>query len=196
MDIGTRVREVREDLGMSQAELARRAGVARNHIVMIEAGSRTPSLALLERIAHELRTEPAELLREPVPLAPKDPQQWERLLASVRERRSEVEAKVEELVELPRSEVNPYQVKWALDEAQGCEVTLMLGLPGSRREQDKIMLEIDPLTVDVDQFEEWQQEWLEAKRFYDGIVERLVEASLVEWKDGTGQKAEPVPVGI
>jgi transcriptional regulator with XRE-family HTH domain len=68
MNIGARVREAREDLGMSQAELARRAGVARNHIVMIEHGGRTPSVGLLEKIAHELRTEPAELLREPVPL--------------------------------------------------------------------------------------------------------------------------------
>jgi transcriptional regulator with XRE-family HTH domain len=74
MDIGARMREVRKDLGMPQAELARRAGTSRNHIVMIEAGSRTPSMALLERIAHELHTEPAELLREPVPLvgAPSD----------------------------------------------------------------------------------------------------------------------------
>jgi transcriptional regulator with XRE-family HTH domain len=192
MDIGTRVREVREDLGMSQAELARRVGVARNHIVMIEAGSRTPSLALLERIAHELRTEPAELLREPVPLAPKDPQQWERLLASVRERRSEVEAKVEELLELPRSEVNPYQVKRALDEAQGCEVALLLALPGSRREQDKIMLEIDLSSIDLDQWEET----LKAQQFYKDIVERLVEAGLVELRERTGQQAEPVPVGI
>jgi transcriptional regulator with XRE-family HTH domain len=69
MNIGARVREAREDLGMSQAELARRAGVARNHIVMIEHGGRTPSVGLLEKIAHELRTEPAELLREPAPLA-------------------------------------------------------------------------------------------------------------------------------
>jgi transcriptional regulator with XRE-family HTH domain len=192
MDIGTRVREVREDLGMSQAELARRAGVARNHIVMIEAGSRSPSLALLERIAHELRTEPAELLREPVPLAPKDPQQWERLLASVRERRSEVEAKVEELLELPRGEVNPYQVKWALDEAQGCEVDLLRAQPGSRWEQDKIMLEIDLSSIDLDQLEET----LKAQRFYKEIVERLVEAGLVVLRERTGQQAEPVPVGI
>ena len=70
MDIGTRVREVRKDFGMSQAELARRVGTSRNHIVMIEVGSRTPSVALLERIAEKLRIEPAELLREPVPKAP------------------------------------------------------------------------------------------------------------------------------
>jgi len=66
MDIGQRVREIRKDLGMSAAELARRTGVARNTIVMIEAGRRTPSLGLVEKIARELRTEPAEFLRGPV----------------------------------------------------------------------------------------------------------------------------------
>jgi putative transcriptional regulator len=73
MDVGQRVREIRKDLGMSAAELARRTGVARNTIVMIEAGRRTPSLGLVEKIARELRTEPADLFREPVPFgdAPK-----------------------------------------------------------------------------------------------------------------------------
>jgi transcriptional regulator with XRE-family HTH domain len=214
MNIGQRVREAREALGMQRTVLARRVGVAENTIYRIETAKRTPSVELLEKIARELRTEPADLFKEPVPLAeasqesgrleeerieadsPKDWQHWETVLASVHERQSEVEAKVEELVELLRSEVNPYQVQWVLDEAQDCEVALLLAQPGSRREQDKIMLEIDPLTVDVDQFEEWQQEWLIAKRFYDGIVESLVEAGLVELKERAGQKAEPVPVGI
>jgi transcriptional regulator with XRE-family HTH domain len=69
MDIGQRIRAVREDVGMQATVLARRTGVAPNTIYRIETGERTPSMALLERIAHELHTEPAELLREPVPLA-------------------------------------------------------------------------------------------------------------------------------
>jgi transcriptional regulator with XRE-family HTH domain len=69
VEIGHRVREIRKDLGMPAAELARRVGTSRNHIVMIEAGSRTPSVGLLEKIARELRTEPAEFFKEPaVPL--------------------------------------------------------------------------------------------------------------------------------
>jgi transcriptional regulator with XRE-family HTH domain len=68
MNIGQRIREVREDLGMQAAVLARRVEVAPNTIYRIEAGDRTPSVALLEKIARELRTEPAELMREPVPL--------------------------------------------------------------------------------------------------------------------------------
>src|SRR5829696_3808191 len=70
MDIGRRIREVREDLGMPQAELARRAGVASNTIYLIETDRRRPSVGLLEKIARELRTEPAELMRESaLPLA-------------------------------------------------------------------------------------------------------------------------------
>jgi transcriptional regulator with XRE-family HTH domain len=70
MDIGRRIRAVREDLGMPQAELARRAGVASNTIYLIETDRRRPSVGLLEKIARELRTEPAELMRESaLPLA-------------------------------------------------------------------------------------------------------------------------------
>jgi transcriptional regulator with XRE-family HTH domain len=89
MDIGQRVREIRKDLGMSAAELARRTGVARNTIVMIEAGRRTPSLGLVEKIAHELRREPADLLKEPVPLdedpSPAGPEERRPSLDQVRE---------------------------------------------------------------------------------------------------------------
>jgi len=69
MDIGRRIRDVREDLGMPAAELARRVGVAPNTVWRYEAGEREPSMAMLEKIARALRTEPAELLREPSPLA-------------------------------------------------------------------------------------------------------------------------------
>src|SRR5215210_60384 len=69
MDIGRRIRDVREDLGMPAAELARRVGVAPNTVWRYESGEREPSMAMLEKIARALRTEPAELLREPSPLA-------------------------------------------------------------------------------------------------------------------------------
>ena len=69
MDVGRRIRDVREDLGMPAAELARRVGVAPNTVWRYEAGEREPSMAMLEKIARALRTQPAELLREPSPLA-------------------------------------------------------------------------------------------------------------------------------
>jgi repressor LexA len=70
MNVGQRIREVREDLGMQGSVLARRVGVAKNTIYRIETGDRTPSMALLEKIARELRVEPADLLKESsLPLA-------------------------------------------------------------------------------------------------------------------------------
>jgi transcriptional regulator with XRE-family HTH domain len=66
MDIGRRIRVVREDLGMPAAELARRVGVAPNTVWRYESGEREPSMAMLEKIARALRTEPAEFLREPM----------------------------------------------------------------------------------------------------------------------------------
>jgi transcriptional regulator with XRE-family HTH domain len=67
MNIGQRVREAREALGMQRTVLARRVGVAENTIYRIETAKRTPSVELLEKIARVLRTEPAEFLREPSP---------------------------------------------------------------------------------------------------------------------------------
>src|ERR687895_766105 len=66
MDIGRRIREVREDLGMPVAVLARRIGVAPNTVWRYESGEREPSMTMLAKIARELRTEPADLLREPL----------------------------------------------------------------------------------------------------------------------------------
>jgi transcriptional regulator with XRE-family HTH domain len=65
MDVGRRIREVREELGMPRTVLARRVGVADNTIWRIEAGKRAPSMGMLEKIARALRTEPAELMRGP-----------------------------------------------------------------------------------------------------------------------------------
>jgi hypothetical protein len=93
------------------------------------------------------------------------------------------------------SKADLHQVKWTLDEAQDGVDTLMLALPGSHRRhsrgRDKIAID-NLLAVDPDQWEELGN----AERFYDDIVERLVEAGLVELKERAGQKAEPVPVGI
>jgi transcriptional regulator with XRE-family HTH domain len=208
MNIGRRVREVREDLGMQRTVLARRVGVAENTIYRIETGTRTPSVELLEKLARALRTDPAELLREePVPLGkaprgegrleveipiPRDSQEWERLVASVRERQDAVEATVEELIKAPRDEANPRRVKWALEEAQDCATAIALAMPGSRREQGKIVVEITPSSPDLAPFKEYQAAW----RFYEGIRDRLADAGLVVLEERAGLPPEPVVVGI
>jgi transcriptional regulator with XRE-family HTH domain len=201
-----KLRVLRAERGLTLREAASLTGVAKETISDIERGLRHPHDPTLAKIAKGYGVPVGDLLEESVPLAeaseetgrlekerleadsPKDPQQWERVLASVRGRQREVEAKVGELVALPDdSKADLYQVEWALDEAQDCVNTLMLALPGSHRQhsrgRDEIV--IDPLTVDVDQFEEWQQEWLIAKRFHEGIFKSLVEAGLVELKERT-----------
>jgi transcriptional regulator with XRE-family HTH domain len=209
-----RLRVLRAERGLTLREAASLTGVAKETISDIERGLRHPHDPTLAKIAKGYGVPVGDLLEEPVPLAeaseetgrleeerleadsPKDPQQWERVLASVRERQREVEAKVGELVALPdQSKADLYQVKWALDEAQDCAITLLLALPGSHRRhrpgRDWIAND-NLLAVKPDQLEEW----VDAERLYERIVERLVEAGLVEWRERAGQKAEPVPVGI
>jgi transcriptional regulator with XRE-family HTH domain len=211
--LARKLRVLRAERGWTLNQAAERAGVQPETISDAEHGKRRPYTPTLTKIAKGYGVPVEDLLKEPIPLAeasqetghleeerleadtPKDRQTWGRVLASVRERQSEVEAKVEELVALPaHSKADLYQVKWALDEARDCADTLMLALPGShrrhRRGRDEIA--IDNLSaVDQDQLEEW----VDAERLYERIVERLVEAGLVELRERAGQKAEPVPVG-
>jgi transcriptional regulator with XRE-family HTH domain len=70
MDIGRRVREIREDRGMPRTELARRAGVHRNTLLRLEDGTHMPSVDKVERLANALRVPPSALFEEPV--LPKD----------------------------------------------------------------------------------------------------------------------------
>src|SRR5215213_3274213 len=200
-----RLRVLRAERGLTLREAAAKSGVAKETISDIERGLRHPHDPTLAKIAKGYGVHVEELLEEPLPLAeapeemerleeerleadsPKDRQHWEMVLASVRERQRDVEAKVEELVALGRGEADLYQVKWALDEARDCADTLMLALPGSyrrhRRGRDEIAID-NLLAVEQDQLEEWGN----AERFYERIVERLVESSLVELKESTGQK--------
>lgn len=53
-DLAAAVRGRRKDLGMNQAELARRAGVSRKWIYEFEAGKPTAELSLLLRVLDEL----------------------------------------------------------------------------------------------------------------------------------------------
>jgi transcriptional regulator with XRE-family HTH domain len=65
--LGERVREVRENLGLSQAEVAERAGVSSGLVGQIERGEVQPSLATLEALAAALGVSPCFLIREEDP---------------------------------------------------------------------------------------------------------------------------------
>lgn len=66
MDVGRRIRELREEQHLTQEELGRRAGVDSQTVYRYEAGSRFPSLAKLEEIAQALGVGPEELVRAPL----------------------------------------------------------------------------------------------------------------------------------
>jgi transcriptional regulator with XRE-family HTH domain len=211
--LARKLRVLRAERGLTLREAEQLTGVDKDTLSKIERGLRHPYDVTLSKLAKGYGVPVEELLEEPVPLAedpsetgrleeerleadsPQDPQQWKSVLASVRGRQREVEAKVEELIALGVGEADPYQVKWALDEAQDCWLTLLLALPGSRREHNKIVSEFNPYSMDKSQWEQREQSE-NARRFYSDLLERLVEAGLVEWRERTGQRTELVPVGI
>lgn len=53
-DVAAAVRGRRQDLGLSQAELAKRAGVSRKWVYEFEAGKSTAELGLVLRVLEEL----------------------------------------------------------------------------------------------------------------------------------------------
>jgi transcriptional regulator with XRE-family HTH domain len=62
MNIGKRLRELRETMGLSQGDIERRSGLLRSYISRVEGGYTAPSLATLEKFAKALEVEPYQLL--------------------------------------------------------------------------------------------------------------------------------------
>jgi transcriptional regulator with XRE-family HTH domain len=60
--LGELVRRTRDQLRLSQRQLASRVGVKASHIAYIESGQRTPSLTLIRRIADALGLNRREVL--------------------------------------------------------------------------------------------------------------------------------------
>lgn len=56
-ELGQRVRELRVQQGLSQTELARRAGMTQPAVARFEAGGTVPTLPVLERLARSLGAE-------------------------------------------------------------------------------------------------------------------------------------------
>ncbi len=55
-------RKIRKDLGLSQEEVAFRAGLKRSYLSDLERGTRNPSVRALGRIANALDVTPSRLL--------------------------------------------------------------------------------------------------------------------------------------
>ena len=62
--IGNRIRNIRQQRGLTQAELAQLVDMSLKHISAIECGIRLPSLETLIAIANELQTDSNTLLQD------------------------------------------------------------------------------------------------------------------------------------
>ncbi|HET8926349.1 MAG TPA: helix-turn-helix domain-containing protein [Microbacterium sp.] len=58
------LRDLRERAGLTQAQLARRSGVAQPNIAAYESGRRTPSAAMIRRLQSAMRPLPHEALEQ------------------------------------------------------------------------------------------------------------------------------------
>ena len=54
MNIGSRIREVRKELGLSQEELAEKTGLNRSYLSLVENGRSSPTFEFIERISKGL----------------------------------------------------------------------------------------------------------------------------------------------
>ncbi len=55
----------RRQVGLSQEQLAFRAGVTRNYVGGLERGEKSPTLRTLDKLAEALGVSPLDLLRDP-----------------------------------------------------------------------------------------------------------------------------------
>lgn len=62
--LGQNVRKFRTEQGLSQEELAFRAGMKRSYLSDLERGTRNPTVRALGRLAEALQTNPELLLRQ------------------------------------------------------------------------------------------------------------------------------------
>ena len=61
--MGAKVRRLRQAKGISQADLAKRAGLTRVYVTRLEAGRQDPSLSTINALARPLGVPVTELLK-------------------------------------------------------------------------------------------------------------------------------------
>ena len=69
-NLGLSIRVRRQELDLTQQQVAERAGLSTGFISQVERNLATPSLSSLVQIAHALETETAEFLKQPVNTGP------------------------------------------------------------------------------------------------------------------------------
>ena len=64
MNYGIRIKEIREQVGMTQLELSEKSGISQEHISRIENGKFTPNVKTADRIAGALGVTLMDILKE------------------------------------------------------------------------------------------------------------------------------------
>lgn len=62
MNIGERIRSLREAKGFSQGDIEKRSGLLRSYISRVEGGYTAPSLATIDKFAKALGVQPYQML--------------------------------------------------------------------------------------------------------------------------------------
>jgi DNA-binding XRE family transcriptional regulator len=61
MNVGKRIRTLREAKGLSQADIEKRSGLTRSYVSRVEGGYTLPSVSTLEKLATALEVDPRQL---------------------------------------------------------------------------------------------------------------------------------------
>jgi transcriptional regulator with XRE-family HTH domain len=96
--VQTRVRTLRQGLGLTQEELCERAGISIDAVTRIESGRRTPNLATVERLAEGLGVSPSDLLDPEARTPVSNPDTAGRVAALVAAEPADVQRAIEKIV--------------------------------------------------------------------------------------------------
>jgi len=94
--VAARLRLLREEQGLSRAELARLAGTGRSYVGEVEAGAKTPTVTTLGKLAPALGVAPEDLVAAEPPA--RRPDAADAVARQLRERGPEVVALVRSLL--------------------------------------------------------------------------------------------------
>lgn len=97
--VAARVRAAREERGLSQQSLARRAGTSRSQVAAVERGERAPTIATLEAFSEALGIELSELVKDGRSPRPARNDTVDRIAARLRGRDSTYLRAVERLLD-------------------------------------------------------------------------------------------------
>lgn len=62
--LGKIISGLRQSAGLSQEELAERAGIHRTYVSQIERGLKSPTIVMLLKLSRALETEPSKIMRQ------------------------------------------------------------------------------------------------------------------------------------